>query len=114
MLPNHFTFLPAPPLPVIRPCLLVIDRNIQILTMERHVTKGPVKLMQWVKIAHSFLQSFKSVPRYHFKLAYVVPHIAVKDVFETYFQKWRNKPFQSVFTYRIILADLEMSLIHYI
>ena len=26
--------------------------------------------MQRVKIAHSFLQSVKSVPRYHFKLAY--------------------------------------------
>ena len=31
--------------------------------------KGPVKLIKRVKIAHSFSQSVKSVPRYHFKLA---------------------------------------------
>ena len=34
--------------------------------------KGPVKLIKRVKIAHSFLQSFKSVPLYYFKLAYVI------------------------------------------
>ena len=32
-------------------------------------TKGPVKLIKRVKIAHSFLQCARSVPRYHFKLA---------------------------------------------
>ena len=37
--------------------------------------KGPVKLMQHVKIAHSFLQ-FVS---HQFKLAYVVLNIAVKN-----------------------------------
>ena len=39
--------------------------------------------MQRVKIAHSFLQSVKSVPHYHFKLAYVVLQMAVKEFFET-------------------------------
>ena len=34
--------------------------------------KGPVKLIKWVKIAHSFLHTVKSVPHYHFKLAYVI------------------------------------------
>ena len=47
--------------------------------------KGPVKLIQRVKITHSFLQSVKSVPVYHFKLSYVVLHMDVKEVFETYF-----------------------------
>ena len=47
--------------------------------------KGPVKLMQWVKIAHSFLQFVKYVPLHHFKLAYVVLHMTVKEFFQTYF-----------------------------
>ena len=37
--------------------------------------KGPVKLIKWVKIAHTV--GVKSVPRYHFKLAYVVLQMAV-------------------------------------
>ena len=44
--------------------------------------KGPVKLMQWVKIAHSFLVCARSVPRYHFKLTYVVLRMAVKEFFQ--------------------------------
>ena len=67
--------------------------------------KGPVKLIQWVKIGHSFLQSVKSVPLYHFKLAYVVLHMLVEEFFETDFLKWRNKPFYSVFTDTVVLAD---------
>ena len=48
--------------------------------------KGPVKLMQRVKIAHSFLTvCVKSVPRYHFKLAYVILQMAFKEFFEDYF-----------------------------
>ena len=47
--------------------------------------KGPVELIKWVKVAHSFLQSVKSVPRYHFKLAYVILQTAVKEFFETHF-----------------------------
>ena len=47
--------------------------------------KEPVKLIHWVKIAHSFLQSvYKSVPLYHFKLASVVPYMAVKEFFENH------------------------------
>ena len=41
--------------------------------------------MQRVKIADSFLVYVKSVPRYHFKLAYVVLQMTVKECFETYF-----------------------------
>ena len=55
--------------------------------------KGPVKLMQRVKIAHSFSVCVPSVPRYHFKLAYVVLNIAVKEFFETHFLKWRSGSF---------------------
>ena len=55
--------------------------------------KGPVKLIKRVKIAYSFLVCVKSVPRYHFKLAYVILQMAVKEVFETHFQKWRYMPF---------------------
>ena len=47
--------------------------------------KGPVKLIKWVKIAHSFLVCVRSVPRYHFKLAYVILQMAVKEWFETDF-----------------------------
>ena len=43
--------------------------------------KGPVKLIQLVKIAHSFLQSVKSVPLCHFKIAYVVLRMAVLEFF---------------------------------
>ena len=47
--------------------------------------KGPVKLIKWVKIAQSFLVCIKSVPCYHFKLAYVILQMAVKEFFETHF-----------------------------
>ena len=49
------------------------------------IKKGPVKLIQRVKIAHSFLICVKSAPIYHFKLAYVVLHMAAKKFFETHF-----------------------------
>ena len=42
--------------------------------------KGPVKLIKRVKIAHSYLQCVKSVPRYHFKLD-VNLQMAVKEFF---------------------------------
>ena len=41
--------------------------------------RGPVTLIKRVKITYSFLQCVKLVPRYHFKLAYVVLQMAVKD-----------------------------------
>ena len=47
--------------------------------------EGPVKLIKWVKIAHSFLVCVRSVPRYHFKLAHVTLQMAVKEFFETHF-----------------------------
>ena len=47
--------------------------------------KGPVKLIQQVKIAHSFLQCVRSVHIYHFKLANEVLQMAVKEFFETHF-----------------------------
>ena len=47
--------------------------------------QGPVKLIKRVKIAHSFLQSVKSVPSYHFKLVFVVLHMAVKVFLEAHF-----------------------------
>ena len=41
------------------------------------VPKGPVKLIQQIKTAHSFLQLVSNLFHfYHFKLAYVVLHIA--------------------------------------
>ena len=44
--------------------------------------KGPVKLMQQVKTAHLFFTiRVKSVPRYHFRLAYVLLQMAIKDPF---------------------------------
>ena len=47
--------------------------------------EGPVKLIKRVKIAHSFLVCVKSVPRYHFKLAYAGQQMVVKEFFETHF-----------------------------
>ena len=41
--------------------------------------KGSVKLIKRVEIAYSFLVCVKSVPRYHFKLAYVILQMAVKE-----------------------------------
>ena len=47
--------------------------------------KGPVKLIKGLKVAHSFLQScVKSVPRYYYKLAYVILQMAAKEFFETH------------------------------
>ena len=51
----------------------------------RVLDKGPVKLIQRVKIARSFLQCVKSVPLYHSKLAYVVLHMTVEESFEAHF-----------------------------
>ena len=56
-------------------------------------TRGPVKLIQRVKIGHSFLVSVKSVPLYHFKLAYVVLHMAVKEFFKPTHKKGKIGPF---------------------
>ena len=40
--------------------------------------KGPVKLIQWVKIAHSFLHvTAKRFQQYDFKLVWVVLHPSV-------------------------------------
>ena len=48
--------------------------------------KGPVELIKRVKIAHSFFTvCVQSVPRYQFKLAYVVVQMVVKECFETRF-----------------------------
>ena len=72
--------------------------KITAVFVERHVVedesppksqilrnRGPVKLIKLVKIAHSFLVCVKLVPRYHFKLDYVVLQTAVKKIFETHF-----------------------------
>ena len=45
-----------------------------------------IKLTKRMKIAHSFFTvCVRSVPHYHFKLAYVILQMAVKEFFETYF-----------------------------
>ena len=41
--------------------------------------------MQWMKMAHSFLQLESNLLHYHFKFCYVVLHMAVKEFFETHF-----------------------------
>ena len=57
-----------------------------MLPVQRQVfEKGPVKLIKRVNIAQSFLVCVRSVPRYHFKLAYVNLQMAVKEFFETDF-----------------------------
>ena len=40
-----------------------------------------------------FTVCVKAVPLYHFKLAYVVLDMTVKEFFETHFKTWRNRPF---------------------
>ena len=47
--------------------------------------KGPVKLTQQVKIAHSFLQYLSNLFHFIIKLAFVVLHMAVKEFFKTHF-----------------------------
>ena len=50
-------------------------------------SKGPVTLIQWVKIAHSFLQSASDqFLIIILRLAYVILQTAVKEFFETHFQ----------------------------
>ena len=34
-----------------------------------------------------------SIPLYHFKLAVVLPHLAIKKFFKAHFKKWRNRSF---------------------
>ena len=52
----------------------------------RKPEKGHVKLIQWVKTAQSCLQSVSNLFYFHhFKLAYVVLHMAVKGYFEAHF-----------------------------
>ena len=48
-------------------------------------SKGLVKLIHRVKIAHSFLQSVSNLFHFmhDFKLAYLVLHAVVKEFFET-------------------------------
>ena len=47
------------------------------------LNKGPMKLMQ-LHGKNIFTVCVRSVPRYYFKLAYVVLQMAVKEFFETY------------------------------
>ena len=61
------------------------DKRKMLCLFECSSLIGPVKLIKWVKKAHSFLQSVKSVPRYCFKLAYVTLQMTVKEFFETHF-----------------------------
>ena len=49
------------------------------------VQKGHVTLIKRVKLAHLFSVCVRSVPRYDFKLAYVILQMAVKEFFETHF-----------------------------
>ena len=69
-----------------------------------------MKLIKRVKIAHSFLVCAKSVPRYHFKLAYVVLQMAAKNFSKSTSKNGEIGHFKSVFAFRVILADLEMLL----
>ena len=52
-----------------------------ILTECYKSSKGPVKLIKWVKIAESFSVCVKSVLCYHVKLAYVVLQMTVFGIF---------------------------------
>ena len=54
----------------------------------------------------------KSVPRYHLKLAYVVLQMVVKEFLKPTSKNGEIGGFNWSFTYRVTLADLEMSLIH--
>ena len=72
----------------------VISRKLLIKSRNQKISqKGSVKLMQRVKIVHSFFTvCIKSVPRYHFKLAFVVLQMAVKEFFETHTLLRRGSP----------------------
>ena len=69
---------------VVRPQLAELNRGAFLLHYRgipdpvQNRVKGPVKPIQRVKIVHSFYTvCVKSVPLYHFKLAYAVLHMAV-------------------------------------
>ena len=68
--------------------VLALNYEIRLLKLNSYsfLFKGPVKLIKWVKIAHSFLQSMSD--QFHviiFKLAYVILQVPVKEFFETDF-----------------------------
>ena len=58
------------------------EASIQSL---KSTAKGPVNLGE--NSSFIFTICVKSVPRYHFKFAYVILQMAVKEFFETHFQQ---------------------------
>ena len=69
--------------------------------------KGPVKLTEWVNMA-VFSCYIKTVPVYDFKRVWVVLHLPVKEFFKTIYQQEENNDV----LFRVLLADLEISVIH--
>ena len=59
------------------PSFAGIHEILKVIWLFEH--KGLVKLIKRVKIAHSFLVCVRSVPHYHFKLAYVILQMIVKE-----------------------------------
>ena len=68
---------------------MVKNHEPNFLSFLRSFQKGPVKLIQRVKIAHSFLHVISKlfhprVPPHHFQFAQVALHLKVKEFFETH------------------------------
>ena len=72
-------------------CLRMTSSGYRHLSLHKRL----VKLIQRVKITHTFLLSMSNLfhALYHFKLADVVLRMAVKEFFEIHLQKWRYRLF---------------------
>ena len=69
--------------------------------------------MQWMQIAHSFLRSVSNLfPLFHFKLTYVVLHMAVKDFSKPTSKNGEMSSFDLFLLMESYLADLEMTLFY--
>ena len=69
--------------PLSASAVVFCGRKPIVIPLVKYFTKGkgPVKLIKRVKIAHLFLVFVRLVPRYYFKIVYVILQMAVKDFF---------------------------------
>ena len=65
--------------------LFAVAQIVLGINISYYSIKGPVKLIKRVLSSFIFTVCVKSVPRYHFKLAYVILQMAVNKLFETQF-----------------------------
>ena len=91
----------------------VLASNERVLNSLKFADTGPVKLIEWVKIAHLFLRYVKTVSAYNFKLVWVVLHPSFKEFCKTiHWQEQNNdvlfiEPFQLILKFHSFILPSE-------